>query len=213
MVSRQRHNLTSGFIDTVIRESRQVLEKTETERPADAALYALGEAYVHHAYEDKDYGMSRYYFEKLIANFPDSPLTDEARTFVSLFETFDVKEEKIQSLKKKKEKHESIIIAHKEIENGDFAAAVRENLLILEQPDDEAPKDGALYNLGMIYAHFDNPAKDYQKSRKYFGELIGKYPDSPLAGEARTWLGLFEIFERMQQIDIDIEQKKKELTR
>jgi len=34
-----------------------------------------------------------------------------------------------------------------------------------------------------------------------------------LAEEGRIWLGLFQTIEKIQQIDVDIEQQKKQLTR
>ncbi|MEJ2270841.1 MAG: hypothetical protein P8Y04_13880 [Desulfobulbaceae bacterium] len=82
-----------------------------------------------------------------------------------------------------------------------------------EESGKKKPADEALYNLGLIYAHVDNPAKDYQKSQTYFNVLTEQFPDSDLAEEARIWLGLFETIEKIQQIDIEIEQQKKELTR
>ena len=173
------------------------------------ALYALGEAYVHHDFEGKNYELSKYYFDKLIKNFPDSPLTSEAKTFVSLFETFAVKDMAIATLE---EEHESVSVGHKVVDDQNFEEAVKKNLLILEQAGKNPPRDGALYNLGLIYAHIDNPAKDYKKSQSYFQELTKDFPSSPLAEEARIWLGLFQIFEKMQQIDLEIEQQKKQLT-
>jgi len=86
-------------------------------------------------------------------------------------------------------------------------------LQILEESGKKKPADEALYNLGLIYAHVDNPAKDYKKSQTYFNVLTEQFPDSDLAEEARIWLGLFETIEKIQQIDIEIEQQKKELTR
>ena len=84
---------------------------------------------------------------------------------------------------------------------------------ILDEMGKKKPADEALYNLGLIYAHIDNPAKDYEKSQKYFHVLIEEFPDSELAEEGRIWLGLFETIEKIQQIDVDIEQQKKQLTR
>ena len=102
---------------------------------------------------------------------------------------------------------------HKVVENQNFEEAVQENLQILQEVGKKKPADEALYNLGLIYAHVDNPAKDYKKSQIYFQTLIQQFPDSELAEEGRIWLGLFETIEKMQQIDIDIEQQKKQLTR
>ena len=74
------------------------------------------------------------------------------------------------------------------------------------------PADEALYHLGLIYAHVDNPAKDYDKSQIYFQQLATQFPDSPLAEEAQVWLGLFETIQKIQQIDVEIDEQKKQLT-
>lgn len=274
LVAEYRGDLTSGFFETVIEQSKLIIKKDETKTPADVALYALGEVYVQYDFAGKDYGLSKYYFAKLIKNFPDSSLASEAKTFVSLFDTVAVKDREISILKAelvalslaqkpeppreaeminpaasvavneakqeavnpeplvvsqvaKQEavspaspplitpnpEQESVKLAHQVSDNLDFSEAVKKNLLIMEQAGKNPPRDGALYNLGLIYAHIDNPAKDYKKSQNYFRELTRDFPDSPLAKEAQIWLGLFQIFEKMQQIDLEIEQQKKQLTR
>jgi hypothetical protein len=91
-LEQDRGNLAAGFFESVIQQSKQVVEENETEPPADVALYSLGEVYAHHDYQGRDYAISQYYFEKLIENFPDSPLTSEAKTYISLFETIVAKE-------------------------------------------------------------------------------------------------------------------------
>ena len=80
------------FLKPLFSKANRCLQKTKQEPPADVALYALGEVYAHHDYQGRDYVLSQYYFEKLIENFPDSPLTSEAKTYVSLFETIAAEE-------------------------------------------------------------------------------------------------------------------------
>ena len=160
--------------------------------------------------------MSQYYFEKLIENFPDSSLTSEAKTFISLFEIIATKEKEAAAVEQKslqKEKPVSVPVPRKVVENQNFEEAVQKNLQILEKASKKKPADEALYNLGLIYAHVDNPAKDYKKSQIYFHVLTKQFPESEFAEEAQIWLGLFETIEKIQQIDIDIEQQKKQLTR
>lgn len=181
--------------------------------------------YANHDYQGRDYVLSQYYFEKLIKNFPDSRLTSEARTYLSLFETIAASEksaaaasEKSAAASKKsaaaaKQKSISATEIPMVVENQNFEEAVQKNLKILEEAGKKEPADQAFYNLGLIYAHVDNPAKDYKKSQNYFHALNIQFPNSPLAEEARIWIGLFETIEKMQQIDIDIEQQKKQLTR
>jgi len=170
-------------------------------------------------YEGRDYALSHYYFEKLVTNFPDSKLAPEAKTYIGLFAAIAAKE-KAAAVKEKKGKaaavkEEPVVIArsHKVVENQNFTEALQRNMQILEEVGMKKPADEALYNIGLLYAHVDNPAKDYKKSQTYFEILTKQFPESDLAEEARIWLGLFDTIEKIQQIDVEIEQQKKQLTR
>jgi len=217
-LERYRDNMATGFFEIVIEQNEQILAENETKPPADVALYVLGEVYARHDFAGRDYSKSQYYFEKLIENFPESKLTSEAKTYVSLFETIAGKEKEVavkeellrQEVKAKAAAEEKIpqkeIIVEKEkksvpvpgrvqvVENQNFEEALKKNLQILEQLGNKKPADEALYNLGLLYAHVDNPAKDYNKSKVYFNALSTQFPDSDFAEEARIWLGLFERY-------------------
>jgi TolA-binding protein len=215
-LAQYRYYLASGFFETVIRQSQAVLQKSETRPPADLALYSLGEVYASHAYQGRDYMQSRQYFEKLLRHFPYSPLTSEARTYLSLYDAIDARDRTIAVLLEQS----SLATAAERtapdrpvIENRNFEEAARKNRQILEAAGNAPPADEALYNLGLINAHGDNPAKDYRQAREFFARLSSEFPDSPLAEEARIWLGLFGVFEKMQQIDLEIEAQKKQLNR
>jgi outer membrane protein assembly factor BamD (BamD/ComL family) len=220
-LSKYRYYLASGFFDTVIQQSRQVLRDNETRPPADLALYALGEVYANYAYRGKDYELSKQYFEKLLKNFPYSPLASEAKTYLGLYEDLAAKDRTISALREKSARAEaaaekateSVAAARPVVENRNFDEAIHKNEQILKEAGKSPPADEALYNLGLIYAHNDNPAKDYSKAQEYFLRLTREFPDSPLAEEARIWLGLFGVFEKMRQIDLEIEQQKKQLNR
>ncbi len=208
--SQYSKDLSSGYFETVIARSKQVIKENDAESPADIALFTLGETYIHHDFAGRDYQLSRHYFNKLIKNFPDSPLSSEAKTFVLLLEGLDAKEKGLVTLG---EMYESVILAHNTGKDRDFQKAVKNNQLILDRAGSKPPRDGALYNLGLIYANIEYPAKDFKKSQHYFNQLIEEFPESYLAGEARIWLGLLRVLEKMQQIDIEIEQQKKNFTR
>jgi len=215
--------MAGGLFETVIDQSKKVLAENETDPPADIALYALGEVYAHPNYEGRNYILSQQYFEKLIKNFPDSDLSAEAKTYISLFETIAAREKDAAAEKEKILQKEIIVekekkslpatISRKLIENKNFAEAEKKNLRLLEEAGKKKPADKALYNLGLIYAHVDNPAKDYKRSKIYFHVLTAQFPDSQFAEEAQIWLGLFDTLEKIQQIDVDIEQQKKQLNR
>ncbi|MBU0481824.1 MAG: tetratricopeptide repeat protein [Proteobacteria bacterium] len=210
-LAHHRYALEMGFFETVILQGNRILKESETKSPADVALYALGETYAHHAFKGKDYGLSKYYFEKLVRNFPDSPLTWEAKTYLSLYEHFEVLKSEPKPIADEGPNPFSWTTATPDEQR--FEKAIARNIDILEQSTEDSPTAAALYNLGLVYAHIDNPAKDFVKSRGYFEELIRKFPETSLAEEARVWTGLFLIIEKMQQIDMDIEQQKKQLNR
>jgi TolA-binding protein len=205
-----RESMAAGSFETIIARSEQVLAENETTPPADIALYVLGEVYAHPDFAGRDYAVSELYFTKLIKNFPDSPLISEAKTYISLFETIAAREQETAALK---EKSAAVAAPRKVVKNQNYQEAVQRNLRLLKESGKNKPADEALYNLGLIYANADNPAKDYKKSQGYFQALTRQFPNSELAEEARVWLGLFETIDKIQQIDLEIEQQKKELTR
>jgi len=94
---------------------------------------------------------------------------------------------------------------------GDFKESLRDVQNVLNSNSPYA--DRALFYTGLIYAHYDNPDKDYKKSLGYFERLISERPQSPLLEQAKIMRDLLNVIEKAKQVDIDIERKKKELTR
>jgi outer membrane protein assembly factor BamD (BamD/ComL family) len=78
--------------------------------------------------------------------------------------------------------------------------------------------------MGFIYAHPGNSKKDFGKSISYFKKLMKDYPQSPWSDMARIWTGMIHENERLnqavdklsltieksKQVDIEIEEKKRE---
>jgi len=97
------------------------------------------------------------------------------------------------------------------INNGDFDAAVRSYQNDLARPagDGERQADEALFNLGLLYVHYANPKKDYQKALGFFTRLVKEYPRSPLVEEAKIWTSVLESMEKSKRVDIEIEEMKK----
>lgn len=77
-----RNQIADGFIETVVSQNREIIAKNDKDPPADVALYLLVETYAYHNYDGRDLGISQSYFERLINNFPNSPLTSEAKVYV-----------------------------------------------------------------------------------------------------------------------------------
>jgi TolA-binding protein len=95
---------------------------------------------------------------------------------------------------------------------GDFDGALKESQWTLAHSQKDPPGDDALFYMGLIYVHHGNPKKDYQKARSLFTRVIKEFPQSPRAEESNIWIGVLESIEKAKQVDIQIEEKKKELT-
>ena len=114
--------------------------------------------------------------------------------------------------------------ARKLLEQRDYDGALKENQKILSLSGQNPPGDEALFNMGLIYAHFGNPKKEYGRSIGFFKKLMKDYPHSPLVVQARIWTGILQeneklsqtiqklnqVIEESKQVDIEIEEKKRE---
>jgi len=119
---------------------------------------------------------------------------------------------------------EHLLRARKLLEQRDYDGSLKENQKILSLSGQNPPGDEALLNMGLIYAHFGNPKKDHGRATGFFRKLTKDYPHSPLVVQARVWIGLLQenekltqtiqklnqVIEESKQVDIEIEEKKRE---
>ena len=97
------------------------------------------------------------------------------------------------------------------IGKGDFEGALKASQRVLSRSPKSPPGDQALLDLGLIYAHYANPKKDYKKALGYFLRVEREFPRSPLVEEAKIWVSVLRAFEKAKLVDIEIEAKKKEM--
>jgi tetratricopeptide (TPR) repeat protein len=107
--------------------------------------------------------------------------------------------------------------AKKFFDQGNFEAALEENQKVLSASGKNNPKDRALFQIGLIYASSRNPKRDLDKSLSFFLRLVKEYPQSPFTDEAKTWVDLLQenhklnrMIEKSKEVDIAIEEKKRE---
>ncbi len=124
----------------------------------------------------------------------------------------------------KSQARESLGMAQKCFDQGNYEEALKENQKVLSLYDQVPPGDEALFNMGLLYAHPGYPKKDYRKSIDLFKRLVKTFPQSPLTGQAKLWIGILRENEKLnreteglhkairksKQVDIDIDKKKKE---
>ena len=71
------------------------------------------------------------------------------------------------------------------VAKGDFEGSLKEDQKALSLAGKQSPGDNALYNIGLIYVHYKNPNKNYEKAKAVFERIASEYPDSPLVEEAK----------------------------
>lgn len=134
----------------------------------------------------------------------------------------DEKQKTTQIRNEKAQEH--LLRARDLLEQRDYEGSIRENQKVLSLAGQNSPGDEALFNLALIYAHSGNPKKDYRKSINFFKKLTKDYPQSPFSIQARIWTGVLmeneklsqtiqklnQVIEESKQVDIEIEEKKRE---
>ena len=63
---------------------------------------------------------------------------------------------------------------------GNFKDAFRKDEEVVNLFPHTAPGDRAIFHMGLILAHPDNPKQDYVKSLKCFKKILKYFPESPL---------------------------------
>ena len=87
------------------------------------------------------------------------------------------------------EKH--LAMARTLMDKGDYEASLMEN----EEVVSLFPRtlgDRALYQMGLVYIHPENPSRDYYKSLECFQTIIKEYPESITKGETTIWIAFLE---------------------
>jgi tetratricopeptide (TPR) repeat protein len=82
---------------------------------------------------------------------------------------------------------------------GDYEGALNENLKILSLAIHRPPEDKALFNMGWIYAHPENPRKDYEKSMFFFKKLLEDFPQSSWSKRVKIWVGILQESQKLTQ--------------
>lgn len=95
------------------------------------------------------------------------------------------------------------------LEKGDFEGAINRYQNLLARQGGTMYADLALFDLGLLYAHYDNPKRDFKNSLSSFTRMIRECPGSSLVEEAKIWVNLLETLERAKRIDIELDEKQK----
>ena len=113
----------------------------------------------------------------------------------------------------RREANEYLILAQNLLAKGDYEGSLRESQRVLGLLKDQPPADTAIFNMGLIYAHPKNPKKDNKRAIYFFSRVIKGYPDGPWAEQAKIWVGVLDGVEKLKQVDLEIEERKRDRSR
>jgi tetratricopeptide (TPR) repeat protein len=79
-------------------------------------------------------------------------------------------------------------------------------------------EEEALFDMGLVYAHFGNPKRDYGKSLDHFLAILNDYPESHLVEQAKVWVGVLQAnlqttkkLEKLKRSEKDREERRERL--
>ena len=113
----------------------------------------------------------------------------------------------------RREADEFLIAAQNLLAKGDYEGSLRESQKVLGLLKDQPPADTAIFNMGLIYAHPKNPKKDNKRAIYFFNRVIKGYPEGPWAEQAKIWVGVLDGVEKLKQVDLEIEERKRDRSR
>jgi tetratricopeptide (TPR) repeat protein len=237
-LQRSKGLLAQGDYEGAFNENVKILSLAMHRPPEDEALFNMGWIHAHPGNPKKDYKKSIFFFKKLLEEFPQSAWGERVKIWVGILEenekssqtiaAFIRMNEKSKEIDKKIEEweqaREPFLLSQKLLAEGNYEGALKENQRILSLSGQNPPGDEALFNVGLIHAHPGNTKKDYGKSLTFFRRLIKEYPQSAWVEQAKIWAGILQdneklsrsneelsqVIEKSKQVDIEIEEKKRE---
>ena len=202
------------------------------------ASYMIGLIYAHMENPKRDVMKSLYYFDRVMTDYPKSIWAGQSSVWVGIFQengklglTIENLERRTKqlllektALMKEKEAQQPLLYTRELLAQGKYEEASRELHKLLSLSPRYPWEDEVLFKIGLVYVHPGNSKKDYGKSIIYFKKLTKDYPQSLWSEIAKTWTGMIQEIEKLnqavdrlnqtieksKQVDIEIEEKKRE---
>lgn len=91
-------------------------------------------------------------------------------------------------------------------------AAVAYNKVIADAPGTKLAAE-ALFELALVYAHQDNPDKNYTRAIHAFEDLLKRYPENKRTDEAQSWISLLKIVQDLKKQNESLNKSIEQLKR
>lgn len=237
-LQRAKGLLARGDYDGAFNENSKILSLAMHRPPEDEALFNMGWIYAHPGNPKKDYKRSIFFFEKVLMDFPQSSWSERAKVWRGILQENEKLNERVDAFNRSSEKSRQLdrtieeweqtrkpfLLSEKLLAEGNYEGVLMENQRILSLSGQNPPADEALFNMGLIHVHPAYPKRDATKSLALFRRLIKDHPRSPWVEQAKTWVTVLQeneklshsieelnrVIEKSKQVDIEIEEKKRE---
>ncbi len=113
----------------------------------------------------------------------------------------------------RRETRTHLITARESLGKGDYEGSLKENQKVLSLSRNVPPADEALFNMGLLYGHYEYAKGDPRKSLDHFKRLVEVFPRSPFAGQAKIWIGMLQENERVNRENERLSRRIEELDR
>ncbi len=230
--------LAQRDFEGALRENYEILSLALHQAPEDEALFNIGMIYAHPDNSKRDYLKSLYFWNRLIEDHPKSLWAWQAKAWKGMIQQNERLSQSIKTLnlqvkqsdqerkrlEEERESHRPLLHARELLAQGKYEEGLKELQKILSASPRHPMEDEALFETGLIYAQPANPKKDYGRSLNYFKKLMKDYPQSLWSELAKAWTGMLQendklnqsveklnqMIEKSKQVDIEIEEKKRE---
>lgn len=119
----------------------------------------------------------------------------------------------ISTFQMKSKAHKQLELAENLTSKGDYEGAMKAYGDVVDLFPSDPPGDRALFHMGLIWAHPDNPKNNYQKALTCFQRLVNVFPRSTLKDEAMVWINVMNELLRFEGKAKDLEEEVSALKR
>jgi tetratricopeptide (TPR) repeat protein len=123
----------------------------------------------------------------------------------------------LQNTSRQRELSDGLIKGNNLLAQNDFDESLKTFSEVWTAARNKPPADVAMYNMGLVYAHPQNPKRDLQKAMYCFDQTIQNNPTSGLAQQARVWIAVLQdsenAHEELEKSRQEVERSKQEAER
>jgi tetratricopeptide (TPR) repeat protein len=231
--------LSQKDFEGALNANQEILVLTTHQPPEDEALFYIGMIFAHPEYSGRDAAKSLYFFSRVTEAYPKSLWAVQARAWVKMLQqnqrlnqrlnqldsqVVQCRQEKIKAAAQEREARQPFLNSRELLSREKYEEAFKEIQKILTASPRQSLEDEALFQAGLIYAHPANPKRDFAKAITFFKKLMKDHPQSPWTELAKDWTGMLrendrlnqaveklnQTIEKSKQVDIEIEEKRRE---